>query len=97
MNCLSQGTIMDAQDYLGGWHLAIICQIKPDSENEFIKVNFLEYPKGNRDEWIRKSEVDRLSGAFLNSESIIEKDFDNISKGLRGLREYGAKFRKPTD
>ena len=43
---------MDAQDYLGVWHLAIICKIQRENENEYVKVNYLPYHKGNRDEWI---------------------------------------------
>jgi len=55
-------------------------------------LNFLPYPKGNRDEWIGKSELERLSGAFVNSESIKSKDEDSLLKGLRGLREYSNRF-----
>ena len=62
------------------------------SEQEHILLNFLPYPKGNRDEWIAKSEVDRLSGAFANSESIKTRDEDSVSRGLRGLRDYASRF-----
>lgn len=50
-----------------------------NNDNEYLKVNYLPYPKGNRDEWIRKNEViDRLAGPFVHSLSIIDKDKENI-------------------
>ena len=51
-------------------------------------VNFLPYPKGNRDEWIGKNEIDRVSGAFVNSKSVLERDAESLNKALNGLREY---------
>lgn len=92
---LQQGMIIDAQDYLGGWHLSVVCEIKPDNKDEYLKVNYLEYPKGNRDEWLRKSEVERVSGPFKHSEELIDKDPDNIKKSLQGLRDYAKKFASP--
>lgn len=92
MEDLVPGTIIDAQDYLGGWHLSIVCEIKPNDDNEYLRVNFVEYPRGNRDEWLKKSELERVAGPFAHSESILEKDFENITKGLNGLREYSMKF-----
>ena len=65
---LKDGQILDGRDYLDSWYLAVICKIQPKNEQEYIKLNFLPYPKGNRDEWISKSELDRLAGAFANSE-----------------------------
>jgi len=41
-------------------------------------MNFLPYPKGNRDEWISKQDCERVSGPFLNQESITEKELDKI-------------------
>jgi len=52
-------------------------------------VNFLPYPKGNRDEWINKAELEeKISGAFLNNDSVGSKDCEPVTKALRGLREY---------
>ena len=51
-------------------------------------LNFLPYPKGNRDEWIGKHEVERLSMPFANSDSVKAKELEQVSKGLKSLREY---------
>lgn len=64
---LKEGMILDAQDYLDNWHLSIICKIQKTNESECVKVNFLPYPKGNRDEWLSLAEVcNRLSGPYSN-------------------------------
>ena len=55
-----------------------------------MKLNFLPYPKGNRDEWITKKEFERLSRPFLNTEEI--KDKDQLDKNIQGLRDYAKKF-----
>ena len=85
---LKVGDIIDAQDYLDTWHLSIVCKIQPKNEQEYLKVNYLPYPKGNRDEWISKKDSARLSGPFYNSESIVEKELEPIEKGLKQLRDY---------
>mmetsp|Transcript_27346 Transcript_27346/g.41588 ORF Transcript_27346/g.41588 Transcript_27346/m.41588 type:complete len:91 (+) Transcript_27346:1107-1379(+) len=56
-----------------------------------IKVNFLPYPKGNRDEWIKASEIERLSGPFLQSCEYLEKDGDYFRKSIQSLRQYVCK------
>jgi hypothetical protein len=92
MNFIKLGTILDAQDDYGSWHLSVVCEMKPHSEQEFIKLNFLPYPKGNRDEWFSKSDLDRLSGPFTNScENFAEKDQEFFLKGINSLREYVCK------
>lgn len=59
-------------------------------------VNFLPYPKGNRDEWISVSEMDhRLSGLYMNVPQ--ETDSEVINKNLSNLREYASKFIKPKE
>ena len=61
-----------------------------------MKVNFLPYPKGNRDEWMSKSELDRLSGPFVNCE-YNSTDSDLIQKSVYGLRTYYSdKFLAPS-
>lgn len=90
---LFEGAIIDAQDYLGAWHMAVICKVQPNNENEFIKVNLFPYPKGNRDEWISVGEIsDRISGPFVNSESVKVYEVEQVNKCLLSLREYYAKF-----
>ena len=46
----------------------------------------MKYPKGNRDEWIPKSQTELISGPFLNSTD--NKDPEYIKKSIAGLNEY---------
>jgi hypothetical protein len=71
---LKEGMIVDAQDYLDKWHLSVICKIQSKNDNEHIKVNFLPYRNGKRDEWLQKSEIERISGPFVNSDSNFDKE-----------------------
>jgi len=73
--------------------MAVICKVQPNNEAEFIKVNLFPYPKGNRDEWISSAEIsDRVSGPFVNSDSVKVYEVDQVNKCLTSLREYYAKF-----
>lgn len=93
---LREGMILDAQDYLDSWHLSVICKIQPDNKDEAILVNYLPYPKGNRDEWISISEIEnRLSGLYINCPQ--DNDEDVITKNLKNLRDYVEKFIKPKE
>ena len=75
LSMLKDGMIVDAQDYLDKWHLSIVCKIQEGSDSETVKVNFLPYPKGNRDEWISKSEIEnRIGGVFSHVDQIDDKD-----------------------
>ena len=86
--------IIDAQDYLDKWHLAVICKVQPKNSDETIKVNFLPYPKGNRDEWMTEAELaNRISGPFINTEP--SEDRETIEKNLTSLRDYVQKFVSP--
>ena len=90
---LREGNIVDVMDYLGAWHLAIICKIQADNDAEYVKINLFPYPKGNRDEWISLSEIpDRMSGPFVNSESVQEYELEPVMKCLTSLRDYYQKF-----
>ena len=73
-NDLKEGMIVDAQDYLDKWHLSVICKIQSKNDNEHIKVNFLPYRNGKRDEWLQKSEIERISGPFVNSDCNFDKE-----------------------
>jgi hypothetical protein len=66
--------------------------VKPGNDSEFLRVNFVEYPKGNRDEWLKRTEIERVTGAFVNSQELIEKESDSLIKSLRSLRDYAKKF-----
>jgi hypothetical protein len=83
---LKVGSIIDAQDYLGTWHLSIVIKVQPNSNAEYIRLNFLPYPKGNRDEWISKTDVERLSGPFVYTES--HRDPEKIRDSIASLNEY---------
>lgn len=73
---IREGLIVDANDYLGEWHLSVVCKVDESNDGEYAKLNFLRYPKGNRDEWYAKSEIsERISGPFLNVEF---KDKDQL-------------------
>jgi len=92
MQNIKLGTILDAQDDYGSWHLSVVCEKNPSSDQEYVKLNFLPYPKGNRDEWFSKSDIDRLSGPFTNScENFAEKEKDFFIRGITSLREYVCK------
>lgn len=83
---LKEGMIVDAQDYLDKWHLSVVCKIQPKNENEYIKVNFLPYRNGKRDEWLQKSEIGRISGPFVHSDDNIDKE--KIISSFESLRAY---------
>ena len=60
---------MDAQDYLGSWHLAIV--IDEDPANGTKMVHFLPFTKANRNESFTVSGEDnsRIAPAFTKSEA----------------------------
>ena len=88
---IQEGMILDAQDYLGEWHLSIVCKVDHNEDAEFARLNFLRYPKGNRDEWYTRAEVkERIAGPFAKVE--VQRDESIISK-LNNLREYYKKYK----
>jgi len=90
---IKEGCIVDAQDYLGEWHLSVVCKVDKDQTQEFAKLNFLRYPKGNRDEWFSTTEIsERVTGPFVNSETNCDSA-EPISKNINALREYFRKFQ----
>lgn len=91
---LCEGMIVDANDYLGEWHLSIVCKVDESNDGEFAKLNFLRYPKGNRDEWYAKNELaDRISGPFLNVDFKDKDSHEAVQKVLNNLRDYFKKFQ----
>jgi hypothetical protein len=84
--------IVDAQDYLGEWHLSVVCKVDRDSSQEYAKLNFLRYPKGNRDEFFNTTEIsERVSGPYVNSETDASSA-ESVNKNLNALREYFKRF-----
>lgn len=53
-----------------------------------MRVNFLPYPKGNRDEWISRTETERISGPFANTDT--NRDPEKIKESITGLNDYFA-------
>ena len=49
-----------------------------------MKLNFLPYPKGNRDEWISKSDLERISGPYMNTDT--NRDTEKIKESIQALR-----------
>lgn len=67
-----------------------MCKLPGDDE-EFAKLNFLRYPKGNRDEWYTRLEIkDRISGTFTKVE--MQRDESIVGK-LNNLRSYYQKVK----
>jgi hypothetical protein len=62
---------------LGGWHLAIVCELSSNNE-KFAKVNFVEYPNGKRDEWLAKLDVERIAGPFVNTEGLFQHTKEGV-------------------
>jgi hypothetical protein len=58
---LSIGSILDAQDYLGNWHLSIIIDEKDATHKD---VHFLPYAKANRNETFSDDDILRVSPAY---------------------------------
>lgn len=72
---LQVGNIIDAQDYLGNWHPAIVI----DERSEGSKfLHFLPFTKANRDEEFKESESVRTNVAF----SMTKFPIDNNVKSL---------------
>lgn len=58
---LSVGSILDAQDYLSNWHLAIIIDEKDSRTKD---VHFLPFLKANRNETFTDSDLQRVAPAY---------------------------------
>jgi hypothetical protein len=58
---LNVGCILDAQDYLGNWHLAIIIDEKDARTKE---VHFLPFLKANRNEAFTDLDLQRMAPAY---------------------------------
>lgn len=80
------GSILDAQDYLGNWHLAIVIKEKAGGERD---VHFLPYNNHKRDETFTDEDSNKIAPAFTNTEIPSEPD-----KSFSILREYLASIQK---
>lgn len=78
---------MDAQDYLGSWHLSIVIDEDPQTGSK--TVHFLPFTKANRNEVFSASGDDnaRIAAAFTKSETSGSAE---PFKGIETLRQYLA-------
>jgi hypothetical protein len=58
------GNIIDAQDYLGNWHLAIVMK----ANNQDRDIHFLPYSNQKRDEVFSEADSNKIAPVFTNSE-----------------------------
>lgn len=59
---LKMGDILDAQDYLGSWYLAIVIE---DTSTTSKQIHFLPYQRSNRDEtFTKETDEARIAPAF---------------------------------
>lgn len=79
------GSILDAQDYLSNWHLAIIIDDKDARSKD---VHFLPFLKANRNETFTDSDLQRVAPAYSKTQISAEPE-----KDLRSLREYLSSYR----
>ena len=79
------GNIIDAQDYLGNWHLAIVMK----ANNQDRDIHFLPYSNHKRDEVFSEADSNKIAPVFTNSEVPSDPE-----KAFIQLREYQAKTKK---
>lgn len=69
---LQNGNILDAQDYLDKWHLAIVVEEKEDVNR--VLIHFISFNKGNRDEEFGEEDSNRIAPAFSRTEPTLDPD-----------------------
>jgi len=78
---LKLGDILDAQDYLGSWYLAIVID---DISSTSKQIHFLPYQRSNRDEnFTKENDETRIAPAFQHAEVSID-----IHDHIATLRAY---------
>jgi len=67
---LKMGDILDAQDYLGSWYLAIVIE---DTSQSTKQIHFLPYQRSNRDEpFTKENDEARIAPAFEHAEASVD-------------------------
>ena len=73
LTSLRIGNILDAQDYLGSWHLSIVIDdgtsATNDQPSDQKTLHFLPYTKANRDEVFSIEDQARLAPAFSKQDA----------------------------
>ena len=77
------GHILDAQDYLGSWHLSIIIDEKNHLKSSERLIHFLPFTNNKREERFADEDSNKIAPAFHHSG--IPSDID---RDLASLREY---------
>ena len=76
LSSLRIGNILDAQDYLGTWHLSIVIDdgtsTTNDQPSEQKTLHFLPFMKANRDEVFSNEDQSRLAPAFSKQDAVGE-------------------------
>jgi hypothetical protein len=81
------GNIIDAQDYLGSWHLAIIIDEKNGMRSERW-LHFLPFSHSKRDERFTDEDSNKIAPAFTNTGLPTDPE-----KELVTLRDYLAQYK----
>lgn len=79
------GHILDAQDYLGKWHLSIVIDISGEKNKQ---IHFLPFNKANRDEEFTEEDNSRIAPIFKFTEVITD-----LESSLAILRDYLSAYR----
>ncbi len=75
---------MDAQDYIGAWHLAIVVEERASKQGSKQERNLHYFPfrDTKRDEWFSTDDTERLAPVFTHSE------VEDVDKQLASLRDF---------
>lgn len=77
------GHIVDAQDYLGSWYLAIIIDEKNQFKSSERLIHFLPFTNNKRDERFSDEDSNKIAPAFHHTGVLVDVD-----RELNTLREY---------
>jgi len=58
------GSILDAEDQYGTWHIAIVIEEKSSSTKQERKLHFLPYKNSSRDEVFTEEDSNRIAPIF---------------------------------
>lgn len=82
------GNIIDAQDYLGSWYLAIIIDEKSGPRSSERLLHFLPFTHSKRDEKFTDEDSNKIGPAFSNTGTPAD-----LERDLNSLREYLAQYK----
>lgn len=85
------GNILDAQDYLENWHLAIVIDEKNGNSSER-RLHFLPFSNAKRDETFSDEHSNKIAPIFTHTE--IPSDPE---KAFSTLREYLSGYKPKTE